>query len=162
MKQVEIDVGSVFCANIKGKFKRYFQYIGLDFEQLNSEVIRVFKTHYPVDAVVDLEEVVKDEIDFYSHTDIRAGFCEYFNVWEKVGNVPFREKADVLFRDTDDHGGGRIKVSSRWYIWRMNEPRIFVGKLNEETRKVDGGLVYPPIHICERMETGRYPGWEIE
>lgn len=160
MKRVVIRVGNVFCADIKGKFKRYFQYIGLDYEQLNSEVIRVFKTHYPVDAAVNLEEVVKDEIDFYAHVVIRAGFL--YNYWEKVGNVPFTEKADALFRTTDDFGMGPIKVSSRWYVWRMNEPMVFVGRLNEETRKADIGFIWDPESVFERMETGYFPGPLIE
>ncbi|WP_419545877.1 hypothetical protein [Odoribacter laneus] len=164
MKRVVIRVGNVFCADIKGKFKRYFQYIGLDYEELNSQVIRVFKTHYPVDAAVDLKEVVKDEVDFHVHVVIRAGF--HYNYWEKVGNVPFKEKADALFRATDDFARGPwdplVKVSSRWYVWRMNEPMVFVGRLNEETRKADIGLVWDPGSVFKRMETGYFPGPLIE
>ena len=160
MKRVVIRVGNVFCADIKGKFKRYFQYIGLDYEQLNSEVIRVFKTHYPVDAAVNLEEVVKDEIDFYAHVVIRAGFL--YNYWEKVGNVPFKEKADALFRSSGDYmrlpASPVVKLTSQSYVWRMKEPSVFVGRQNEETRRADIGLLWDPESVFERMETGYFSG----
>lgn len=45
-KRIVTKIGDVFCAEIDNRIKRYFQYIVNDMEQLNSSVIRVFKTHY--------------------------------------------------------------------------------------------------------------------
>lgn len=51
----------------------YFQYIGNDLSQLNSSMIRVFKTKYNLQDTPSLEEVVKDEVMFCAHTVLKAG-----------------------------------------------------------------------------------------
>ena len=43
VKRIITRVGDVFCAEIDGEYKSYFQYIEKDIEQLNSSVIMVFK-----------------------------------------------------------------------------------------------------------------------
>lgn len=60
----------------------YFQYIGNDLSQLNSSMIRVFKTKYNLQDTPSLEEVVKDEVMFYAHTVLRAGIEN--GSWEKA------------------------------------------------------------------------------
>lgn len=72
-KRIVTKIGDVFCAEIDNRIKRYFQYIVNDMEQLNSSVIRVFKTHYPMEHKPVCDEVVKDEVEFYAHTVLRAG-----------------------------------------------------------------------------------------
>ena len=72
-KRVVTKVGDVFCANIDGKYKRYLQYIVSDLTQLNSDVVRVFKEKYPIDAEPKLDEVVKGEVDFYAHCVVSGG-----------------------------------------------------------------------------------------
>lgn len=76
-------------------------------------------------------------------------------LWEKVGNVPEVGEVDVLFRDTNDYGK-QVKVSNNWYIWRMNEPFIDVGKLEGDNQKAEIGIVVAPPDIIDRMRTGKY------
>ena len=70
-KRIVTKIGDVFCAEIDGEFKAYFQYVANDLTQLNSSVIRVFKKRYPMDYVPVIEEIVKDEVLFYAHTVLR-------------------------------------------------------------------------------------------
>lgn len=47
-KRIVTKMGDIFCVEIDNGYKRFFQYIINDIEALNSSVIRVFKTHYPL------------------------------------------------------------------------------------------------------------------
>lgn len=84
-KRIVTRIGNVFCAEIEGKFKCFFQYIAKDMTQLNSSVIRVFKTHYPMEYKPVINDIIKDEVAFYAHTVLRAGI--YFNAWYKIGTA---------------------------------------------------------------------------
>lgn len=81
-KRIVTRIGNVFCAEIDNECKRFFQYVANDLEELNSSVIRVFKTKYPMDYKPNIEEIVKDEVEFYAHTILKFGIV--FNAWYKV------------------------------------------------------------------------------
>ena len=83
-KRIVTKMGDIFCVEIDNGYKRFFQYIINDIEALNSSVIRVFKTHYPMDYRPIIEEIVMDEVEFYAHTVLRAGIV--YGAWYKVGN----------------------------------------------------------------------------
>lgn len=83
-KRIVTKMGDIFCVEIDNGYKRFFQYIINDIEALNSSVIRVFKTHYPMDYRPIMEEIVMDEVEFYAHTVLRAGIV--YGAWYKVGN----------------------------------------------------------------------------
>lgn len=160
MKRISIKKGDVFFVKIDDTSKRYFQYITNDLKQLNSDVIRVFKTIYPLDENPDLSEIIKDEIFFYAHCVVKFG--AKLSYWEKVGNITDVGTFDhILFRDTNDYGtiNGEepIKISNNWYIWRIND-LVFekVGKLEGEYRKAEIGMVINPASIVYRVRTGIY------
>ena len=97
-----VKVGDIFLIKLNDKEKKYFQYIATDFLQLNSDVIRVFKTVYPINSFIDLSEVVKDKIEFNAHCIIKLGIK--MKLWESIGNIPYNEKSRTVFRDTNDYG----------------------------------------------------------
>ena len=100
-KRIVTKIGDVFCVEIDNQCKRYFQYIVNDMEQLNSSVIRVFKLHYPIDYKPIIDDIVKDEVEFYAHTVLRAGIVN--NAWYKVGkskDLGGDEYMDVLLKQT--------------------------------------------------------------
>ena len=82
-KRIVTKIGDVFCVEIGNEYKCFFQYIEKDLEQLNSSVIRAFKTRYPMDYKPVIEDIVKDEILFYKHTILRVGIED--GAWYKVG-----------------------------------------------------------------------------
>ncbi len=83
-KRVITNIGDVFCAKINN-YKIYLQYVANDLSQLNSDVVRVFKTKYPIKTTPDLSEVINGDVDFYAHCVTSAGIRR--GLWEKVDNI---------------------------------------------------------------------------
>ena len=150
-------IGDIFCAQVDDKSKRYLQYVISDMEQLNSDVIRAFKKLYPIDATPTLEEIVSDRVDFYAHCVTKAGIK--FSFWETVGNIPDVGDTDnILFRDKRDWTISKGKTDDDWWVWYVNQPFDHVGKLSEENRKADLGLIFHPDRILTKLQTGSFDG----
>lgn len=166
MKSVRTKIGDVFAVQVGNGLKKYFQYIANDRSQLNAEVIRVFVKSYPVEAEPDLLTVVVDEVEFHAHVMIVLGIK--MGLWVKAGHTTKIADGDVLFRTTDEIGFGPgsvpVNVSDDWWTWRINEKPRRVGRLEGEDRKAEIGMVISPVHIVDRMKTGKYhfvyPGFE--
>lgn len=149
------NIGDVFSAKIDDNHKRYLQYIVSDLTQLNSDVIRVFTNIYPIEANPSLEVIVNDKVDFYAHCVTKSGIKR--GLWEKVGNIDDIGQTDhILFRDSGDYGSPEVKISNDWWVWNVNEPFIEVGKLRNEYKTAEIGIVFQPERILNRMKTGSY------
>jgi hypothetical protein len=145
-------IGDIFAVPVNEQEKRYIQYIISDLSQLNSDVIRAFKSIYPIDASPAPEEIVSDEVDFYAHCDTKAGIKR--GLWEKTGNTSDVGRTDyILFRGNNDY-----KNPDTWYVWHINGESKRVGKLTEETKKAELGLVFIATDIVDRLKTGKYIG----
>lgn len=162
-------IGDIFCVDIENQCKRYFQYIVNDMEQLNSSVIRVFKTHYPMDHKPVCDEVVKDEVEFYAHTVLRTGIVN--NAWYKVGKskVIGYEYKEVLFGIAQDCLGDSptnikwVDPVENWFVWYINEPSVRIGRLTEEYQHVEMGGIMSYSSIIDRLRygyyTNKFPGY---
>lgn len=160
-KRIVTKIGYIFCVEIEGQHKRYFQYIANDLSQLNSSVIRVFKRKYPMDYVFNADEVIDDEIDFYAHAILRIGILE--NTWYKVGkhsNVGSLEH--IIFRCSNhffnpyDMSPENWKVYD-WYVWHINEDYIDVGELTEDVKQqTHYGVVFSYLSIYDRLKYGEF------
>lgn len=156
-KRVMTKIGDVFCVIIDTTSKKYLQYIGRDLSQLNSDIVRAFKTKYAIDDNPDINEIVNDEVDFYAHCDTVAGIKRA--CWRKIDNSENIGLLDsVYFRSTNDHGNPSVRISENWWVWKPNEESIYVGKLQGKYRMAERGGVYPPAFIVKRMITGEYGG----
>ena len=82
-KRIVTKIGDVFCVEVDGKWKGYFQYIANDQSCMNSSTIRIFKKKYPVDDSPAIDDIVRDEVLFYAHTVLKFGIQD--GVWSKVG-----------------------------------------------------------------------------
>lgn len=166
MAQINTKIGDVFAVQLNEHTVKYFQYIANDLTQLNSDVIRAFEKAYPINVPVVLSDLVCGEVDFYAHTVIKWGIKS--GLWVKVGNVTFDENPEILFRGTKDYGTTvdqqQVKISTQWYVWKINGAFQQVGKLEGEYQKAEIGVVIPAIHIVHRLKTGKYdfyyPGFE--
>lgn len=167
MASANTKIGDVFSVKLDDSSKKYFQLIAFDLTQLNSDVVRAFKTEYPINATPDLSEVVKEEVEFYAHCITKFGLK--INLWEKVGNIgDVGELKHILFRGSIDSGskiGEQIQVSQKWYVWRIGDANFTkVGKLEGDNRKAELGIVVNPYDIVDRIKTGAYnffyPGFE--
>ena len=67
MKRIRLKIGDIFEVPLENGTKRYFQFLGLDINQLNGETIRVFAKSYGKDEHPTVEEIVNDDVDFCSH-----------------------------------------------------------------------------------------------
>jgi hypothetical protein len=145
-------IGDIFAVPVNEREKRYIQYIISDLSQLNSDVIRAFKSVYPIDTSPAPEEIVSDEVDFYAHCVTKAGIKS--GLWEKTGNTSDVGRTDhILFRDNNDY-----KNPDTWYVWHINGDFKRVGKLTEETKKAELGLVFQPESILHRLKTRSHRG----
>ena len=156
-KRVVTRIGDIFCVEIDGKYKSYFQYVTKDVTELGSPVIRVFKKRYPIDYLLTMEEIVNDEVSFYAHTFIRAGL--YFNAWYKVGsckevgdveNIYFKYYTDVNWGLT-----GQTK-SYNWWIWKVNQEHIKIGEMKKQYKHYHLGPVLSYSNIVEKIKTGKF------
>ncbi len=62
MKRIHTKIGDVFVVKLENGRKKYFQLVVFDLTQLNSDVIRVFKTSYSEDNNCNLSEIINDEL----------------------------------------------------------------------------------------------------
>ena len=161
-KRVVIKPGDVFCTEFDNRFKCYFQFIVRDKEALNGYVIRVFKTHYPIDYVPVIADIVKDDVAFITHTFIRFGLWD--NVWYKVGksqDIGMDALDNVVFglaqnsRFTAPNKLEKVNPLENWWVWKVNQRHIEIGRLPEKYHDIiEPGDVFPYTDIRERMEYG--------
>ncbi len=167
-KRIVTKIGDVFCVAIDDEFKCYFQYIANDLTQLNSSVIRVFKTHYPLGVEPKIQEIINDEVDFYAHTILRIGIED--NIWHKIGNIKdlssidFEEilfaSAEYLVHREEDGELRSIKVNplENWNVWKINQDRVFVGELSDtllEKVEVESSVISYWC-VLDRIKYGYY------
>ncbi len=141
-KRIVTKIGDVFCVEIDGDYKCYFQYIEKDLSQLNSSVIRVFKRRYPIGYSPIIEEIVNDDILFYAHTVLRAGID--YKAWYKVGKskeLGLGGLNDVLWGVVHIHKLyvkdnlpqiDKANPLENWTIWYSNYKTVDIGILPEK------------------------------
>lgn len=177
VKRIVTRIGNVFCVEIDGKYKRFFQYIANDLDQLNSSVIRVFKSCYPIDYKPKIDEIIKGEVGFYAHTMLRAGIAD--SVWYKVGTSKElglegmysfywgnTSNIKILFgpKYINDYGIELTKTDIvdidplvNWTIWNASSTRNNIGILPKELiDNVEISFVFPYETICSRIKYGYY------
>jgi hypothetical protein len=154
MARFSLKLGDIFSVTLENGLKRYFQYIGDDITQLNSEVVRVFKRSYALDEKPDCADVVADYVDFYAHVVCKIGV--HFKVWTKEGNCRDIAREPIYFRQSDESGNLSMSISKNWSIWEMGQEMQYVGKLSKKYKNMDLGIVVNPYDIKDRMTMGEY------
>jgi hypothetical protein len=156
VKRIRKLLGDIFKVPLSNGKVGYVQFIAIDETMLGAHVIRAFQTRYDADDTPDLQSYVAAAyVQFFAHVFLDSALK--FFAWEKVGNAPYPEHIDVLFRDSGDYGTPEIKTSHDWYVWRINEPQRAVGSLTPEYQNAEIGVVIAPQNIAGRMLTGSYP-----
>ena len=162
-KRIVIKIGNVFCVEIDGSYKCYFQYVCNDRSMLNSDVIRVFKTRYPMDYEPVVKDIVRDEVAFHAHTIIRAGI--FHEAWYKVGPSAIISDAHekVLWGITKsvdmDKDGNVMDVDPmrHWSIWHIDNEKYEIGEIpNDYNIQIEPGGVFPYVEILTRIRLGYY------
>lgn len=171
-KRVVTKIGDVFCIEFEGGFKCYFQYICNDLEQLNSSVIRVFKTHYSLDDNPKIEDILTDDIAFYAHTVLNFGIK--LDGWYKVGkssnigiegldNIYFGTANDTMSIPYTTPDGIKtwklitVNPLENWRIWKVNQtPMEHISLPIEYIDLIEQGGVHPYNEIRTRIQYGYY------
>ena len=162
-KRIVTKIGDVFCVEVDGRYKQFFQYIANDLTCLNSSTIRVFQKEYPMEYKPVVDDIVKDEVMFYAHTVLKFGIQE--GVWYKVGksadigldtlnNVLFGIPLPIRYED-----GKMMDLDylGNWVVWKVNQPWLRIGELKEkDAHLIEEGSVMPYTEIAERIKYG-YP-----
>ena len=151
-KRMNIKIGDIFCIKMDDGSLRFMQYVADDKTEM-SPVIRIFKKVYPSDYQFQTEEIVADEVDFYSMT-----WCLSHGIqdgdWQRVGwsnNVGDTE--NIMFRFYHDaFNFVNKKKSYQWYVWKINHERIDIGELTDEYKKrADWGLIFSTVQLLEKI-----------
>ncbi|MDE6338178.1 MAG: immunity 26/phosphotriesterase HocA family protein [Muribaculaceae bacterium] len=158
-KRIITKIGDVFCVDFRDGTKGYFQYVAKDMTQLNSSVIRVFNTHYPIDQELSIEDIVNGDVAFYAHTVLRAGIEE--GLWFKVGksvNVGADLLNRVIFVQKRYCADLVPHYSGWWWNWHINEEMKYSPQILLMFKKnVESGSVISCFLIVFRMFSGYYP-----
>jgi hypothetical protein len=160
MTRVSVKVGDIFSVKLD-THKKYFQYVSNDSTQLNSDVIRGFKKYYSTEESPTPLDIVKGEVEFYAHCNTKLGVK--MELWEKVGTEKeIGDLTNVLFRSAADYGrkAGEepVKISSKWYVWKINDKEAtYIGKLEEQFKTAYIGLIINPKGIVELLKGNKYP-----
>jgi hypothetical protein len=158
MAQTRVRIGDIFSIAIGDGQVRFFQYIGNDSTQLDSEIIRVYKNQYSSANAIDLESIITSEIDWHAHCFLRLGLK--MGYWSKVGKAAIAQGITPLFRDTYDYGRAAwqepILISHNWVVWHPGQDFQRIGRLVGENEQADIGLVMSPVDIAYRMQHGVY------
>lgn len=148
-KRVVNRKGDIYCVNISNQYKVYFQYVADDMTQLNSSVIRVFKTRHQSESSPTIEEIINDSIDFYAHTMINIGLKQ--GLWSKIGSSKDMGNIDNIgFKMLDS------PKDTSWYVWTINSPIEYHANLPSQYSHYDWGWVYASINIVKRIKDGCY------
>lgn len=164
-KRITTRIGDVFCVVINNLYKSYFQYIANDSSQLNSCVIRIFKTRYPIEYIPNIKDIVVDDVICYAHTFIKIGL--QMNIWDRVGNCKISYDINtekILFGVAQETivNMSNISVSyvnplTNWYIWAIsNSSRHYVKLPDCLINMIELGRVMPYDEIINRIEFGYY------
>ena len=155
MKRSLLTIGSILCIEIEGQYKRFFQYIARDVYMFGAPVIRVFKTCYSMDYEPFVEDILKDDIDFYAHCLIKI--WEQSGLWYKVGNS--KNIGDISNIDFVMSNDLKIKPR-RWWTWKIGQSEpIYLGYVrHNQLINFEYGSLLPASEIIYRIKHGRYQG----
>lgn len=164
-KRIVTKVGDVFFVIIDNEYKAYFQFIAIDGTNMNSETIRVFKRRYPLNYDAPIEDVVTDEVLFYTHTILKRGLEE--GVWIKTGKsndlgldgldgIWFGNTVDVIY-DSLTMACSSVDPLRNWLLWQVNKPIMENCVPSREIiPSLESGRIYPFVSVNERIKFGYY------
>ncbi len=154
-KRVCCRPGDVFCVDVKGLHRRYFQFLGIDTMYLGGRLIRVFKTRYPISCRPIINEIVRDEVDFYHLTWVNEGVREKY--WYRVGTSKELGNIKDIFFLEEAFNTDSGKYSENWKLRKVfTLISQYVGKLPVQYQTFDIAAVVPSFGICKRIIDG-YP-----
>lgn len=104
------------------------------------------------------------QVEFFLHTTVKLGLRD--GSWTKIGSLPFSsDYQSVWFKTSSDYGfGTSVTVSSRWRVFRVNQPLVEFGPvpaavLPKEHLLDELGHMFSTASVRHRIEFGVYRGF---
>lgn len=161
-KRVYTKKGDVYEIRIDETSKKYMQFIGSDWNQLNSDTFRVYKKIYPIDATPSLEEILSDTPDFFVHSFASGGIKD--GIWSLAYRCKdVGDTRGIKFRTAHDFRSEGVKLDfyKEWRLWIFSEEldnqTLLKGKMPKEWKSAYLGTIYQPIRVLHRIIYGKFP-----
>ena len=152
-KRIICKAGNVFCVEVEGLHKRFFQYLGNDLKCLGGNLVRVFKKRYPMEYEPVIEDIISDKVDFYKYTWVYWGVKDGF--WYRVGTSKDLGNLEKIYFIDDGANGLRDGYVEEWSIYEaFSGERIYCGKLSAKYQILERRYIFPPKFVSERICEG--------
>ena len=164
-KRIVTKVGDVFTVVIDNEYRAYFQFIAIDGSNMNSDTIRVFKRRYSLNYAPSIEDVVADEVLFYTHTILKRGLEE--GVWTKIGKsndlgldgldgIWFGNTVETVY-DAGAMTCRTVDPLRNWLLWQVNKPvRENCVPAREILPFLESGGIFSFMSVNTRIKFGYY------
>jgi hypothetical protein len=145
-------LGDIFEANVS-KGKRYFQFIGIDQNQMDSEVIRVFKKIYESTQSPTIDEIIEDDVETFLHTYTFLGLKD--GSWTKIGNSKdVGDLSIIKFRSEFGYIPGDANNIFQYRVWKMDDPELPLdwldGNISNIRNTFDSDVILTPL-VLKRL-----------
>ncbi len=150
--RIKIKYGDIFKVKISDNEVCYLQYLANDINQLNGDVIRVFKDRYKDEDTPSPEEVINGEIDFYCHVflkrGVQLGFWTQYAHSDNVGDLK-----KVYFKNYIDS----FPCMTYWHAWNIYDSKLIeYKKLPRRFQNAFWGTLFQPSTVFHKITTGRF------
>lgn len=160
-KRVYTKKGDIYEIRIDKTSKRYMQFIGSDWNQLNSDTFRVYKKIYPIEAVPSLEEIFSDTPDFYVHSYASGGIKD--GLWSLAYRCKdVGDTSGIKFATYDDLELPEANIYRGWRLWYFSEPVTETSWFHRGDDKpsdwenADKGGVMPTSWLYNKIKYGKF------
>ncbi len=150
--RIKIKYGDIFKVKISDNEVCYLQYLANDINQLNGDVIRVFKDRYKDEDTPSPEEVINGEIDFYCHVflkrGVQLGFWTQYAHSDNVGDLK-----KIYFKNYIDS----FPCMTYWHAWNIYDSKLIeYKKLPRRFQNAFWGTLFQPSTVFHKITTGRF------
>jgi hypothetical protein len=155
--------GDIFKVQIGDSKLKFIQFIYQDKEYLGGDVIRGFDITYTINDDIQLEDILKSKISFYTYTWLYMGIKD--QKWERITNRPIEKELELPITFRNFVGGlnekGKIDNPQKWVILKGSKVSEIMD-LSEEIKKYPIAMVFAPTNIIAWLNTGVRPLDRIE
>ena len=150
--RIKIKYGDIFKVKISDNEVCYLQYLANDINQLNGDVIRVFKDRYKDEDTHSHEEDINEEINFYCHVflkrGVQLGFWTQYAHSDNVGDLK-----KIYFKNYIDS----FPCMTYWHAWNIYDSKLIeYKKLPRRFQNAFWGTLFQPSTVFHKITTGRF------
>ncbi len=155
-KRIINKIGNVYGIPLGDGKKCYMQYIAKDSKVWNSDIVRVFSKKYTLNESPTIDEILSDDILFYSHIVLRIAVHQA-DIWKEGASneLGLEGLNKIIFYDIGYIIGGSSKISRA--ISRFEGSIEYTHEEIPETSEYESGMVWSIDAIITKINTGNWP-----